>query len=235
MAILRAEGLHKSYQKTIVLKDFNMELEEGSVLALLGENGAGKSTAIRLLIGKERPDRGKILYQEGDIHTRLKDYQTDLGYVPQDIALFSPMTVEENLRFWFRAFQKKGRDEKAVIAELVEALELGSVLKKKVARLSGGYQRRLNIACALFNEPHIVIMDEPTVGIDARLRRSIVDFVKHLASQGKAVIYTSHYIDEIEEVASEVLIMKEGRTLAALGSEELREIENLEDYYFSLT
>lgn len=235
MIVLRAENLNKAYKKARVLEDFNMDLSQGSVLALLGENGAGKSTAIRLLIGKERPDAGRVLYRGGDIQAGLKSYQANLGYVPQDIALFMPMTVRDNLQFWFRAFHPKGRDEKAVLAGMIEGLELGAVLNKKVSQLSGGYQRRLNIACALFHEPEIVIMDEPTVGIDARLRRSIVDFVKELASQGRAVIYTSHYIDEIEEVASEVLIMKEGRTLAKLGADALAGIQDLEEYYFKLT
>lgn len=235
MTILKAENLNKTYQKKQVLQHFNMDLKQGSVLALLGENGAGKSTAIRLIIGKERPDEGRVLFRGEDVQSSLKAYRSHLGYVPQEIALFFPMTVEENLKFWFRAFHRKGRNEKLAIAEMVEALELGTVLNKKVSRLSGGYQRRLNIACALFNEPEIVIMDEPTVGIDARLRRSIVDFVKDLASQGRAVIYTSHYIEEIQEVASEVLIMKEGRTLAHLSSSSLSEIGNLEEYYFKVS
>lgn len=234
MALLKAEQLEKTYQKKVVLDNFNLELKAGSVLALLGENGAGKSTAIRLLIGKEKPDAGRVLFREKDIHSSLKDYQAHLGYVPQELALFFPMTVKENLKFWFRAFAKKGADEKKAIDQMVEALELGEHLNKKVARLSGGYQRRLNIACALFNEPEIVIMDEPTVGIDARLRRSIVDFVKSLAAEGRGIIYTSHYIDEIQELASEVLIMKEGRTLANLDQDALKTIDRLEEYYLNL-
>ncbi len=232
--ILRANNLSKSYGDVKALQGFNLELAEGKILGLLGENGAGKSSAIRLLTAEERANEGKIYYRGEDIYKDVKAYQAKIAYVPQEIALFEELSVLDNLRFWARAYGLKGENEEKIISKLVGDFSLKDKLKSRVSTLSGGYMRRVNIASALFNEPEIIFLDEPTVGIDIMSRNEILSMVKQLAGVGKSIIYTSHYINEIEEIADSVLIMKEGRNILRLDAEAFKNTGSLEKVFLEV-
>ncbi len=231
--LLRAKNIKKSFAKIEALKNLNLKLEKGKILGLLGENGAGKSTAISILTGDLSFDSGEILYKGKKLDSCKKEYQMNLGYVPQEIALFNDLNCLENLKFWAKIYlvDKDKIDEK--IEEIAEIFNITNVLDRMPDTLSGGYQRRLNIACAVLHNPEILFLDEPTVGIDVSIRKSILKTVRNFADQGMAVLYTSHYIDELEEIADKVLMIKEGRELAILEKSHF-EKKSLEDIYLGL-
>lgn len=232
--ILDARLISKSYGSFTAISSADIKMHKGKVLGLLGENGAGKSTVISMLTSKSSPDSGEIYYKGIPLSSCLKEYRSKLGYVPQEIALFDELNGFDNLRFWGSAYGLKKDEILSKIEELSELFGLKEQLYKKAMHYSGGYQRRLNIACALLHEPEIIFLDEPTVGIDAGARREIIDIVKLLALSGVSILYTSHYIDEIEEIADSVVILKNGRVVLTLDSEELSNTEDLERFYLGI-
>ncbi len=232
--ILKAKNVKKSYGNIDALKNLNLELQQGEILGLLGENGAGKSTAISILSGDLTFDGGEIFYKDKEFKDCKKEYQRKLGYVPQEIALFYDLNCFENLKFWAKVYQV----EKTMIAdrimEIADIFEISAVLKRKPDTLSGGYQRRLNIACAVLHKPEILFLDEPTVGIDVSIRKSILKTVRQFADDGMAILYTSHYIDELEEIADNVLMIKQGEELGYLNKNDFKD-RSLEEIYLSLS
>lgn len=229
--LLEGRALKKFYGDKVAVNSVDIELNSSSVLGLLGENGAGKSTLISMLISKLKPDSGEILYKGKKLADAIKDYRKILAYVPQELGLFDELSGRDNLTFWARAYGlSKGR-----LLEKVDYLSdlfcIGENLDKPVKHYSGGFQRRLNIACALLHEPEILFLDEPTVGIDARARRDIINIVKDLSKEGIAVLYTSHYIDEIERVADSIMILKDGSCVLEKTKEDLKNIGDLETFY----
>ncbi len=231
--LLKAKNIKKSFAKIEALKNLNLELEKGKILGLLGENGAGKSTAISILTGDLKFDQGEILYKNRELKLCKKQYQMNLGYVPQEIALFNDLNCLENLKFWAKIYKVNKYKINQRIDEVAEIFNIKNVLKRMPDTLSGGYQRRLNIACAVLHEPEILFLDEPTVGIDVSIRKSILKTVRNFADKGMAVLYTSHYIDELEEIADKVLMIKEGRELAILEKSHF-EKKSLEEIYLGL-
>lgn len=233
-AVLKAESLKKYYGSYLVLDSLNIEMYKGKILGLLGENGAGKSTTISILISQIKADSGFLYYKGRPVSDCLKEYRSKLAYVPQEISLFEELSGMENLLFWARAYGLKGNSVKKKINEISEMFGLSDELNKKTLHYSGGYQRRLNIACALLHEPEILFLDEPTVGIDVLARNNIIKIVKDLAKSGVSILYTSHYIAEIEAIADSISILKKGKCISNLGPAELSEIKNLEEYYLNV-
>lgn len=211
----------KRYGDQTVVDHFNLEVSQGEVIGLLGPNGAGKSTAINMLCGLVGADGGEINLFGQKQSIRNLDARRGLGLVTQDITLFSELSVVENLRYIGGLYGLRGAKLKERVDEVVKFIELTDHVKKKPKQLSGGMKRRLNIGCALLHKPKLIIMDEPTVGIDPQSRNHILESVKKLAKDGVTIIYTSHYMEEVQAVCDRVVIMDMGRTIAEGTVDEL--------------
>ncbi|MBP7279576.1 MAG: ABC transporter ATP-binding protein [Sedimentibacter sp.] len=222
--MLKVENLYKSFGSINAVDGISFEVKRGEVFGLLGPNGAGKSTTISIISTLLPPTKGEILFEGESIFKNSKNLRQKLGIVPQDVALYPTLTGYENLRFWGNLYGLKGTDLKKRINEVAEIIGLNGRLKDKVEKYSGGMKRRLNIGAALLHEPELLIMDEPTVGIDPQSRSHILDTVLNLNAQGMTIIYTTHYMEEAEELCTRICIMDEGRIIASGTKQELVEL-----------
>jgi ABC-2 type transport system ATP-binding protein len=187
---------------------------QGEVLSLLGPNGAGKSTTISMLSGLLRPNSGDAAIMGHSICTAPEAAKASLGVVPQDIALYPDLSARENLTFWGKMYGLRGSQLRQRVDEVLNVIGLADRQKDKVGTFSGGMKRRVNIGAALLHKPAVVIMDEPTVGIDPQSRRHILDNVKELNRQGMTVLYTTHYMEEAAELSNHIAIMDMGKVIA---------------------
>ena len=213
--IIQAEEVIKRFRGKLALDCFNLAVEKGEVIGLLGPNGAGKTTSIRSIIGLIPIDEGRIQVFGQKQDGRNKDIKKRIGYVTQELTIYEDMTAEENLAFFGNLYMLSKARLKERIGEVSRLLGLNGRIKDRENTYSGGMKRRLNIGCSLLHEPELIIMDEPTVGIDPQSRNFILEFVKGLAREGSSIIYTSHYIEEVEAVASRIFIMDQGHTIAS--------------------
>ena len=211
----------KRYGETTVVDHLDLDVIEGEVLGLLGPNGAGKSTTINMLCGLINADVGDVMLFGQKQSVKNLDARRGLGLVTQDITLFSELSVLENLRYVGGLYGLRGAELNARVEEVLAFIDLKDHVKKKPKQLSGGMQRRLNIGCALVHKPKLLIMDEPTVGIDPQSRNHILESVKKLAENGTTVIYTSHYMEEVQAVCDRIVIMDMGRIIAEGTIDEL--------------
>ena len=215
MPLLEITNLKKYFKNIRAVDDISFCVETGEILGLLGPNGAGKSTAISMIATLLVPDAGTIRFKGKDIQKDPKSIQKNLGLVPQEIALYPNLSGLENLQFWGKAYGLSGAALKKRIEQVSDVIGIAERLRDKVKKYSGGMKRRLNIGAALLHEPELIIMDEPTVGIDPQSRNHILDTVKMLAQGGATIIYTSHYMEEVEALCSRVCIMDKGCIIAA--------------------
>ncbi len=198
--MITVNELTKTYNKIKVLDGVSFTIHEGSIVGIIGSNGAGKSTLISIIAGIIKPTKGSFTTGGAKI-----------GYVPQEITLFPNFTVKENLNFWDTISNKHGsKKRKENIKHIIAVAQLEDYLHKKVNQLSGGLKRRVNIAVSLLSNPEILIMDEPTVGMDVSSRTEMVSFIKGLASDGTTIIYVSHHPDEIERLCDHILCLNLG-------------------------
>lgn len=224
MTLLKVVELHKAFGSTKAVDGISLEVNKGEVFGLLGPNGAGKSTTISMISTLIKPSSGSITYDGRDIGSEPKAIRKRLGVVPQDIALYPTLSGYENLAFWGSMYGLKGAELKRRIGEVSEIIGLNGRLKDRVDKYSGGMKRRINIGAALLHKPELLIMDEPTVGIDPQSRNHILDTVLELNRQGMTIIYTSHYMEEVEYLCSRICIMDQGRIIASGTKEELVEL-----------
>lgn len=222
--MLKVENLYKNFGKLNAVDGVSFEVKKGDVFGLLGPNGAGKSTTISMISTLLAPSSGEILYDGKSIFDSKNSVRQKLGVVPQEIALYPTLSGYENLRFWGSIYGLKGSELKKRIEEVSDIIELNGRLKDRVDKYSGGMKRRLNIGAALLHMPEMLIMDEPTVGIDPQSRNHILDTVLKLNNQGMTIIYTSHYMEEVEYLCNKVCIMDEGRIIASGSQDELVEM-----------
>ena len=219
--IASMENVVKRYGDTTALDHLNLDVAEGDILGLLGPNGAGKTTAIRTLCGLINADSGEIkVFGQNQSVSNLKTRQ-NMGLVTQEITVFSDLSASENLRYFGGLYGLRGAALAANVKETLEFVGLSEHAKKRPGKFSGGMQRRLNIGCALVHKPKFLIMDEPTVGIDPQSRNHILESVKKIAANGTTVLYTSHYMEEVQAICSRVSIMDAGRVIAEGTLEEL--------------
>jgi ABC-2 type transport system ATP-binding protein len=212
--IASLENVVKRYGETTALDHFNLDISEGEILGLLGPNGAGKTTAIRILCGLIPADGGQVaMFGEKQTVTNLNT-KRQMGLVTQEITVFTDLTAIENLRYFGGLQGLKGAELAANVNAVLEFVGVTEHGKKYPGKFSGGMQRRLNIACALVHKPKFLIMDEPTVGIDPQSRNHILESVKKIAKQGTTVLYTSHYMEEVQAICSRISIMDAGRVIA---------------------
>ncbi len=219
--MLEIMNLKKHFNKTKAVDNISFKVEKGEILGLLGPNGAGKSTTISIISTLLKADEGKILYKGVDIEKNPKQIQSELGFVPQEIALYPSLSGYDNLKFWGRIYGLKGDKLKEKIKEVSQIIGIDKRLKDRVEEYSGGMKRRLNIGSALLHNPEIIILDEPTVGIDPQSRKHILDSVKEINKKGSTVIYTSHYMEEVEYLCDKICIMDEGKIIAQGTKEDL--------------
>ena len=230
--ILKVNNLKKNFKDNKVLKGISFKVDRGEILCFLGPNGAGKSTTINILTAALKSDGGEVLYKGSKISNNLRSYKKQLGVVPQDIALYEELTAERNVRFFASLYGLKGKD---LIEAAEKALEFAGLTDKKhdkVKTFSGGMKRRLNIACAIAHSPELVIMDEPTVGIDPQSRNHILNSIKKLRDEGMTILYTTHYMEEVEEISTRIIIMDHGSIIAEGTNESLKEEIQNEKHYF---
>ncbi len=222
--LLKVENLQKNYGSIKAVDGIAFEVKKGEVFGLLGPNGAGKSTTISMISTLLPPSAGVILFEGKNILEDPKAIQRKLGVVPQDIALYPTLSGYENLAFWGNMYGLTGADLKKRIDNISEIIGLNGRLKDRVDKYSGGMKRRLNIGAALLHMPELLIMDEPTVGIDPQSRNHILDTVLELNRQGMTIIYTSHYMEEVEYLCSRICIMDQGKIIASGSKDELVEM-----------
>ncbi|MCC6191215.1 MAG: ABC transporter ATP-binding protein [Anaerolineales bacterium] len=207
-------GLKKNFNGFAAVKGISFQIAPGEVFSLLGPNGAGKSTTISVISGLLAPAAGETLIMGRSVQREPEGAKASLGVVPQDIALYPDLSARENLSFWGKMYGLRGAVLKARVDEVLETIGLTDRQHGRVGKFSGGMKRRVNIGAALLHRPGVVIMDEPTVGIDPQSRRHILDNVKALNQAGMAVLYTTHYMEEAAELSHHIAIMDQGRLIA---------------------
>jgi ABC-2 type transport system ATP-binding protein len=219
---LSARSLFKRFGALVAVHDLSLDLRAGQCLGLLGPNGAGKSTTLAMLAGLERPDGGSVSVL-GELDPTRPEVRRELGFVPQQIALYPELTVSENLEF----FGKMHGLTRARLRERVEAAfdatGLGARRRSLVGALSGGMQRRLNLACATLHEPRVLLLDEPSVGVDRASRADLTDSIVRLKQRGTAIVYCTHQLEEAERLCDELAFVDGGRVLARGSAAELCE------------
>lgn len=205
--ILEVKNLKKSYKKNKAVDGLSFDLYRGEILGILGPNGAGKSTTINILSTILKKDEGEIKYLGEELEKNLKQIKQNLGVVPQDLAIYEDISAYKNIEFFASLYGIKKEELKNAVEEALKFVGLEERKDDKPKTYSGGMKRRLNIAIAIAHKPKILILDEPTVGIDPQSRNHILSSIQKLRKEGTTVIYTTHYMEEIEEIADRVIIM----------------------------
>ncbi len=217
--ILEVQDLVKRFGDFTAVDGVSFDIQEGEVFSLLGPNGAGKTTTISMLSCLLTPTQGDAIVGGHSITKEPMAVKQIIGIVPQDIALYEDLNARENLEFWGRMYGMRGATLKHRVAEVLEQIGLADKAKQRIKTYSGGMKRRVNIGVGLLHKPRILFMDEPTVGIDPQSRRNILDGIKDLNNQGMTVLYTTHYMEEAEELSNRVGIVDHGK-LIALGTQK---------------
>ena len=215
--VLKCEGLRKTFGERVAVDDVGFTITAGETYGLLGPNGAGKTTTISMVCGLLTRDSGRVALQGQELDTNTVDVKAGVGFVPQDIALYPDLTARENLRFFGKLYDLSGRDLDARSDHILETIGLADRGDERTDAFSGGMKRRLNIGLGMLNDPVLLVLDEPTVGVDPQSRNAILDSIEALASEGMAVLYTTHYMEEAERLCDRVGILDEG-TLKAEGT-----------------
>ena len=223
-SLVEVKNLVRKFGDNTAVADISFTIEEGEVFSLLGPNGAGKTTTISMLSCLLEPTAGDASVGGFSVTSQPLQVKNVIGVVPQEIALYDDLTALENLMFWGRMYGMGGATLKQRVTEVLEQVGLADRAKERVKTYSGGMKRRINIGVGLLHRPRLLFMDEPTVGIDPQSRRNILDSVKELNRQGMTVLYTTHYMEEAEELSTRVGIIDHGK-LIALGTQ--RELTKL--------
>lgn len=217
MSIISIKNLSKKYGPKTVLDDVSLDINQGDIFGLLGSNGAGKSTLTKILLDFEKSTSGQISYYAG----KPTNIKSKIAVVPQNIAAYLEFSVQENMEFFAALTSLNKNEQKERIDLLIKWLELKDFKNSKTMYLSGGYQRLLNIAISLLSNPEIIFLDEPTVGLDPKMRKMIWQKLKELQKDGKTLILTTHYMDEAEQLCSKIALLKKGKLIAKGTADDL--------------
>jgi len=223
MSLLRVQGLFKAFGAIRAVDSVSFEVRPGEIYGLLGPNGAGKTTTISMISGLLKPDAGDIVVAGTPFWSDPQKAKRIMGVVPQELALYEELSGRENLEFWGRMAGLSSSDAKSRATELLEALTLTDRAKDAVKNYSGGMKRRINLGCALLHKPQLLLLDEPTVGIDPQARLNILEFIRNLRASGTAILYTTHYLEEAESLCQRIGIIDHGKLLAEGSLKELQD------------
>jgi len=239
--VLEIRNLKKSYVKKQVVDNISFAVKEGDILGFVGPNGAGKSTTISIITSITSMDDGEILFRGMNTKKNEKSFKRELGIVPQDLSFYEDLNAYDNVRFFCSLYHCKGKELKDKTKIALEYVGLWDRRKDMPRTFSGGMKRRLNIACSIAHLPKLLIMDEPTVGIDPQSRNHIMETIKTLNKNGTTIIFVSHYMEEIDSLCNRVVIMDHGKILEDINKEELKQkyeslgLKNLEEIFLHLT
>ncbi len=221
--MLQVNDLVKKFNGKTAVDHVSFHVNRGEIFGFLGPNGAGKTTTINMICSLLKPDQGTILLDGHDLYNSKKA-RSKMGVVPQDIALYEDLSARDNLAFWGKLYGMKGISLNARIQELLDFFELAERSKEKIKNFSGGMKRRLNLAAGIIHRPELLLLDEPTVGIDPQARKHILEAVKSIAESGTTIIYTTHYLDEAEKLCDSLAIIDHGKMLTTGTLEDIVKI-----------
>lgn len=220
--MIKVDGLVKRYKELIAVDNFSMTVNEGEILGLLGPNGSGKSTTINCILSLLEYDQGSITITGKEMSPKAYDLKQMIGVVPQEVSVFEELTVYENVDFFCGLYVKDKAKRKELVEKAIDFVEMNEFKKFRPKKLSGGLKRRLNIACGIAHQPKIIFFDEPTVAVDPQSRNKILEGIEELRKQGATIIYTSHYMEEVEQLADRIIIIDKGQQIAAGTVDELK-------------
>ena len=220
--IIKVDGLVKRYKELIAVDNFSMSVREGEILGLLGPNGSGKSTTINCILSLLEFDKGNITIMGKEMTPKSYDLKKNIGVVPQEVSVFEELTVYENIDFFCGLYIENKEERKKRVQEAIDFVELNDFKKFRPKKLSGGLKRRLNIACGIAHKPKIIFFDEPTVAVDPQSRNKILEGIEQLRKEGATIIYTSHYMEEVEQIADRIIIIDKGQLIAEGTVDELK-------------
>ncbi len=220
--IIKVDGLVKRYKELIAVDNFSMTVNEGEILGLLGPNGSGKSTTINCILSLLEYDKGTITIHGKEMSPKAYDLKSEIGVVPQEVSVFEELTVYENIDFFCGLYITDKNERKKRVQEAIDFVELNDFKKFRPKKLSGGLKRRLNIACGIAHKPKIIFFDEPTVAVDPQSRNKILEGIEQLRKDGATIIYTSHYMEEVEQIADRIIIIDKGQLIAEGTVDELK-------------
>ena len=239
--VIEVKDLVKTYGDLVALDHFNLEVNEGEIFGLLGPNGSGKTTAINCILSLLTIDQGDIQIFDQPMSPDAYDIKREIGVVMQNVAVFNELTVFENISYFCGLYITDKKKRASLVDEAIEFVGLGDFRKFYPKKLSGGLLRRLNIACGIAHKPKLIILDEPTVAVDPQSRNNILEGILRLNALGATVVYTSHYMEEVEQICSRIMIMDKGKSVALGTKEELKalvemgESATLNDVFLALT
>lgn len=228
--VVEIKDLVKTFQGRAAVNGVNLCVKEGDIFGLLGPNGAGKSTTLNTMLGLLKNDSGTVKLFDKEFSRHSKEIKQKIGYVPQDFAFFEVMSAIDNVTYWGKLYNLRGEELSRAVRGALEFTGLWERRKDKAKTFSGGMKRRLNIACAVVHKPKLLLMDEPTVGVDPQSRNNILESILKLNQSGTTVIYTSHYMEEIEAICNKVAIMDFGKVIAEGTVNELVESISTESH-----
>lgn len=239
--MIEINNITKKYNRVKVLDNLTFSIRQGEIFGLLGPNGAGKTTTLRIMSSLIKPDHGEVIIHGCPLTDRKNNIQGLLGVCPQEIALYPELTVRDNLLFFGMMGGLSRRSANARAEELIQDMELEEKTREKVSLLSGGMQRRLNIAVSIIHKPRVLFMDEPTVGVDPRTRAAIFSLLHSFKNNGMTIIYTTHYMEEADRLCDRVAVMDKGKIIALDTPKNLKKSFDplgeisLEEVYLRLT
>ena len=225
--IIEIKNLTKRYGNLVALDDFSLDVYEGEILGLLGPNGSGKSTTINTILSLLKYDSGKICIFDQEMSPTAYDIKSKIGVVFQDVAVFEELSVIENIDYFCGLYIKDKKIRKSYVQDAIDLVGLNEFKKFKPKQLSGGLLRRLNIACGIAHKPKLIFLDEPTVAVDPQSRNNILEGIKKLNELGATIVYTTHYMEEVEQLCNRIVIMDKGKIIALGTKDELKDMISL--------
>lgn len=228
-ALIEVRGLGKNFGEIQAVDDVSFEARGGEIFGLLGPNGAGKSTTIGCISGLLKPSSGEVRLLGYDVVTRGPESRRSLGVVPQELAIYEDLSARENLKYWASAYGLRGKMLEGRVQAVLSAIGLTDRATEPVSRFSGGMKRRLNFGCSVVHEPEILLLDEPTVGVDPQSRERLLDLVRDEVARGTCVLYTTHYMEEAQVLCDRLAIIDHGKIIASGTLEDLRHLVGEKD------